>query len=273
MNQDFRNSLFNEAKKWVLEAGSNIRRKINDPLIINSKSNSNDLVTTMDKETEAFFASKIKDHYPEHLLLGEEGYGDDVTSLDGIVWIVDPIDGTTNFVHQKKNFAISLAIYHDDIGEIGLIYDVMSDVLYSAKKGEGAYKNGIRLPLLNKDIKFSKSILCLNHAWLCKNNFIDENITKSIVGQVRGTRTYGVASLEFAYVAEGSIDGYLSMRLSPWDIAAGMIIVDEVGGVTSNTKGQPVNMLKTNAIIVCNSKIYQDILSPFLIDEKSDSFN
>src|SRR5690625_4428117 len=159
MKQSTRQELFSQARQWVLEAGRAIREKIDDPLIIETKSNANDLVTTMDKETEQFFAYKIKEKYPQHLLFGEEGYGDEIDSLDGTVWIVDPIDGTMNFVHQKRNFAISIGIYQDGIGEIGLIYDVMADVLYHAQKGNGAYKNELQLNQLDSSLNLHESIL------------------------------------------------------------------------------------------------------------------
>src|SRR5690625_3944855 len=116
MNIQLRNSIFNQAKEWVEEAGEFIRERIHNPMVVDTKAHANDLVTEMDKNIEKFFVEKIKDKYPDHLLMGEEGYGDEVTSLEGTIWIIDPIDGTTNFVHQKKNFAISVGIYHDGIG-------------------------------------------------------------------------------------------------------------------------------------------------------------
>src|SRR5690625_3159383 len=106
MDNDARQQLFEQAKAWVLEAGKNIREAMQEPMMIDTKANEDDLVTEVDRATEKFFADCIKGKYPDHLLLGEEGYGDDVTSLDGTVWIIDPIDGTMNFVHLKKDFAI-----------------------------------------------------------------------------------------------------------------------------------------------------------------------
>src|SRR5699024_9784418 len=203
MEQSTRQALFKQAREWVLEAGRTIREKIDDPLVIDTKSNENDLVTTMDKETEQFFASKIKGKYPGHLLFGEEGYGDKIESLDGTIWIVDPIDGTMNFVHQKRNFAISIGIYHDGIGEIGLIYDVMGDVLYHAQRNSGAYKNNQQLKQLSFSVDLRESILGLNHFWLCENSLVDERVMQRLVRTVRGTRSTGSAALEMAYVAEG----------------------------------------------------------------------
>lgn len=264
MNLETREALFTQAKEWVLEAGKHIRAKINEPLIVDTKSNANDLVTTMDKETEAFFVDNIKGKYPEHLILSEEGFGDNLITMDGTVWIIDPIDGTMNFVHQRRNFAISVGIYEDGIGEIGLIYDVMSDILYYAKKNEGAYKNNMKLAPLKQSVKAEEAILGLNHFWLCENRLVDEHIMQKLVKKVRGTRTYGSAALEFASVAEGVLDGYLTMSLSPWDVAAGIVIVNEVGGLTSNMFGGEVNMLKQNSIFTCNPAIQKSVINDYL---------
>ncbi|AVQ98915.1 inositol monophosphatase [Oceanobacillus iheyensis] len=268
MNADVRETLFRQAKEWVLEAGSTIRTKINDPLTIDTKSNPNDLVTTMDKDTEAFFAGKIRETFPEHFILSEEGFGDELSTMDGTIWIIDPIDGTMNFVHQKRNFAISIGIYHDGIGEIGLIYDVMGDVLYSAQRTKGAYKNGQEIPALKTDIPLKEAILSLNHFWLCENRLVNEKEMQRLVKTVRGTRTYGSAALEFAYTAEGIIDGYLTMSLAPWDIAAGMVILEEVGGVTTTADGKPVNMLTKNSVFTSNRCVQKEILNDFLIKGK-----
>jgi len=263
MNKASRESIFNQAKRWVLEAGEMIRTNINEPLTVDTKSSPNDLVTTVDKNTEQYFADNIKKTYPDHFILSEEGFGDELSSLDGTVWIIDPIDGTMNFVHQKRNFAISIGIYQDGVGEIGFIYDVMSDVLYSAKKGEGAYRDDVKLPLL-KDVKLEESMLGLNHFWLCENRLVDEQVMQKLVKQVRGTRTYGSAALEFAYVAEGIMDGYLTMGLAPWDVAAGIVIVNEVGGLTTNMIGDQVNMLEKNSVITCNPSVQDSIINDFL---------
>ena len=260
MNVQFRQELYHHACNWVKEAGRNIRKNIGNPLTVDTKSNPNDLVTQVDKDTEAFFVSKIKNTYPSHGIVGEEGYGDELDTLKGTVWIIDPIDGTMNFVHQKRNFAISVGIYHDGIGEIGLIYDVMNDILYHARRGSGAFKNEFKLPLLEKNVQINQSIIGMNHFWLCQNNFVDVSKMQRFVKTIRGARTYGSAALEFAYVAEGIIDGYISMRLSPWDIAAGVVILNEVGGIVTDFDGLSLKMLEKNSIIACNPVIQSDIL-------------
>src|SRR5690625_2764237 len=113
----------------------------------------------------------------------------------------------------------------------------MEDILYHAQKNGGAYKNEKRLKQLNTSVDLQESILGLNHFWLCENSLVDEREMQRLVRTVRGTRTIGSAALEMAYVAEGVLDGYLAMRLSPWDFAAGMIIIQEAGGVTTDRHG------------------------------------
>ncbi|MHA6252061.1 inositol monophosphatase family protein [Oceanobacillus sp. CAU 1775] len=260
MDNLVREEIYTNAKQWILEAGQRIKDKMYEPHTITTKSNPNDLVTEIDKDTEIYFISKIKEAYPNHLIIGEEGFGDDVEKLEGIVWIIDPIDGTMNFVHQKKNFAISIGVYVDGVGEIGLIYDVMADELYHAKRTEGAFKNDIRLPKLQMDKDLNETIIALNHHFLCENRIVDEREMQKLVKTVRGTRTYGSAALEFAYVAEGILDGYFSMRLAPWDIAAGMVLVNEVGGVTTNLYGEKPEMLKVNTILTCNTMLQGQLL-------------
>ena len=257
MDIALREEIFQHAKELILKAGETIREKINDPLIIDTKSNPKDLVTTIDKETEYFLATNIRKKYPNHYLFSEEGYGDNITSLDGIVWIVDPIDGTMNFVQQKRNFAISIGIFHQGIGEIGLVYDVMSDILYSAQRNNGAYKNDEKLPPLKPEVKLEEAMLGFNHHWLCENSVIDEKVMHELVKKIRGSRAYGSAALKLAYVAEGIIDGYLTMNLAPWDIAGGIILVQEVGGVTTNLTGEPVNMLTNDSTLTCHPAIQQ----------------
>ncbi len=264
MDKLLRDELYQQARNWILEAGSTIRNKINDPLDVSTKSNPNDLVTSMDKNTEKYFVEKIKTTYPDHLLLSEEGFGDDIRSLDGIVWIIDPIDGTMNFVQQKRNFAISIGIYHNGIGEIGLIYNVMDDILYHAKRGEGAFRDEVKLAPLKKGQVLEESVIGLNHLWLCQNRLVQEQSMQSLVKTVRGTRTYGSAALEFAYVAEGIVEAYITMSLAPWDIAAGIILVNEVGGITTDIDGNQLNMVDKNPVLTCHPDIHQRIVAEFI---------
>ncbi|EKN65537.1 inositol-phosphate phosphatase [Neobacillus bataviensis LMG 21833] len=251
------------AKEWVKEAGDRIRLSFEKTLNIESKSNANDLVTNIDKEIEQFFINKIRGVYPEHRIMGEEGFGDELNSLEGIVWLIDPIDGTMNFIHQQRNFAISIGVYENGIGQIGLIYDVAHDELYHAIRGKGAFINGKPIPLL-KESTVKESIIALNATWVMENHRIDHHLLIPLVRDARGSRSYGTAALEMVYVATGRVDAYLSMRLSPWDFGAGAVIVEELGGVVTNLKGEKLNFLTQDSLLTANPGLHQEVLKNYL---------
>lgn len=253
----------NYAKHWIKEAGERIRDSFKTELVIETKSNPDDLVTNMDKETEQYFIEKIHETFPTHKILGEEGFGDKIQSLSGITWIIDPIDGTMNFIHQQRNFAISVAVYEDGVGQIGLIYDVIHDELYHARKGKGAYFNSTKIKPL-EDVPLEKAIVAINATWVTENKRIDPKILIPIVNAVRGTRSYGSAALEMAYLVTGRIDVYITMRLSPWDFAAGVVLLNEVGGVITTLDGKPLNLLTENSVFVARPNLHQEIFSNFL---------
>ncbi|MFZ7942151.1 MULTISPECIES: inositol monophosphatase family protein [Bacillaceae] len=251
------------AKEWVKEAGDRIRLSFEKTLNIETKSNPNDLVTNIDKEIEQFFIHKIRGKYPDHKILGEEGFGDELNSLEGIVWLIDPIDGTMNFIHQQRNFAVSIGVYENGVGKIGLIYDVVHDELYHAIRGEGAYMNGKPLPGL-KETTVKESILAINATWVMENKRIDHNLMIPLVRDARGTRSYGTAALEMVFVATGRVDAYFSMRLSPWDIAAGAVIIEELGGVVTNIKGEKLDFISKDSLFTAKPGLHQVILKDYL---------
>ncbi|PMC35180.1 inositol monophosphatase [Bacillus sp. UMB0899] len=251
------------AKQWIQEAGEIIRSSFESTLSIQFKSNPNDLVTNMDKEIEQFLIGKIHETYPDHRILGEEGYGDEVTDLEGVVWIIDPIDGTMNFVHQQRNFAISIGIYGDGVGYIGLIYDVVHKELYHAYKGNGAYMNDIPLPKLDQ-VKIEEAVISVSPVWVTENKRFDHKTIVPIVKKVRGTRSYGSAAIECAYVAAGRLDAYITMRLAPWDFAAGIILIDEVGGTVSTLDGKPLDLLSKNSFFIGEKYLHQHIIEEYL---------
>jgi myo-inositol-1(or 4)-monophosphatase len=252
------------AKQWTKEAGEKIRSSFSTILSISSKSNPNDLVTNIDSDIEKFFIEKIREKFPEHKILGEEGFGDELEHLEGIIWMIDPIDGTLNFIHQQRNFAISVAIYENGIGMIGIIYDVVHDELYYAMKGKGSFINGRPLPVL-KEVRVSEAIIGINATWVTENNRIDFHKVVPLVKDARGTRSYGSAALELVYVATGRMDAYISLRLAPWDFAAGIIIVEEIGGVASNIVGEKINPLEKSSLVVAKPGLHQEIISKYIL--------
>lgn len=256
--------IFDHAMTWTKQSGEMIKQSFAHKLTIQSKTTASDLVTNMDKQIEQFFVDNIKQLFPEHRVLGEEGFGDQVDSLDGNVWIIDPIDGTTNFINQKKHFAVSVAMYQNGIGKIGIIYDVATNDIYHCIAGQGAYRNEEKLPPLQES-NLAQSLIGLNARWVTKNRRIDPEVLSPLVRHTRGIRSYGSAAIEMAYVATGKLGGYISLRLAPWDIAAGMLLINEVGGKTTNLDGQPINLLAQNTVLCANPFIHKEILHEYVM--------
>ncbi|MDZ5712888.1 inositol monophosphatase family protein [Jeotgalibacillus haloalkalitolerans] len=251
------------AKEAIKEAGRKIIDSFDEVLKIQTKTNVNDLVTNMDKQIEKFFVEMIDKQYPEHRVMGEEGFGDQVEDMKGTVWIIDPIDGTMNFVHQQRNFAISIGVFHEGEGVLGYIYDVVSDELYHARKGHGAFLNDEKLSPL-KDVPIEEAILSLNATWLVPNRKVDHETFIPLVHRVRGTRSYGSAAIELAYIAAGRLDGYITLRLSPWDFAGGKVLIEEVGGVVTDLNGEELSMVDHSPVFAGNPAVHQEVLNQYL---------
>lgn len=249
--------------KIIHEAGERIRQSLSEKLEIETKANANDLVTNIDRETELFFIEQIHAYDPAFKILGEEGMGEPLESLDGVVWIIDPIDGTMNFIRQHRNFAISIGIYVDGIGKLGYIYDVMRNDLYFAVEGQGAYMNDRQLERL-QPLPLHEAIIGINATWVTPNRYIDHNKMIDLVHHVRGTRSYGSATLEIASVVCGRMDAYMSMRLSPWDIAGGAVIANEVGAIVSNLGNEAINLEEQDTFIIANPKIHKTIIEQYV---------
>ncbi|ELW0061753.1 inositol monophosphatase family protein [Staphylococcus pseudintermedius] len=253
--------LYDYAKSLVLEAGNNVRKWMVEDLAIEEKSNPNDLVTNVDKAIEQFIVQQIQESYPHHRIIGEEGHGHDIESTEGVVWVIDPIDGTLNFIHQGENFAISVGIFKDGKPYAGFIYDVMADLLYHAKVGHGAYINQNAIPQL-EGTQVRESIIGMNPNWLTKP--ILSSILQPIISDSRSARAYGSAALEIVYVATGQLAAYLTPRLQPWDYAGGMIILNEVGGVATNFAGEPLSITAPNSILMGNAQVHEEIRRDYL---------
>ncbi len=225
------------AKDMIFEAGKRIRDSFSYDIEIETKSNANDLVTNIDRETELFFIEQIKAFNPSHRILGEEGMGEKVEHLEGVVWIIDPIDGTMNFVKQHRHFMISIGIFEDGIGKLGYIFDVMREDLFYAIAGEGAWYNDSPMRKLQQ-LTIDEAVIGINASWVTPNSKINHEKMVELVRTVRGTRSYGSAAMEIAFVVSGKFDAYISMRLAPWDIGGGIVIAKEVGAIATNLNGK-----------------------------------
>ena len=251
------------AKQTILEAGKRIRAAYSYDLEVETKSNKNDLVTNIDRETEVFFIEQIHKFDPSHKIVGEEGMGERPDTLDGAVWIIDPIDGTMNFVKQHRHFFISVGFYVDGVGKLGYIFDVMREDMFYAIEGVGAWYNDSPMRKL-QPIAIDEAVIGINASWVTPNPKIHHEKLIQLIRTVRGTRSYGSAAMEIAFVVSGKLDAYISMRLAPWDIGAGVIIAKEVGATVTNLQGEACNLLDTDTFIIANPYIHQQLLDEYI---------
>ncbi|QCR31667.1 inositol monophosphatase family protein [Lysinibacillus sp. SGAir0095] len=254
------------AKEIIFEAGKRIRDAFSYDIKVETKADANDLVTNIDRETEIFFIDKIKEFNPSHKILGEEGMGEGIDSFEGSVWVIDPIDGTMNFVKQHRHFMITIGFFVDGVGKLGYIFDVMREDLFCAIGGEGAWYNDSPLRKL-KPVRLEEAVIGINASWVAPNRRVNHEKMIDLIRTVRGTRSYGSAAMEIAFVVSGKLDAYISMRLSPWDIGGGTIIAREVGAIATNLKGEPCNLFTQDTFIIANPSIHHEILTNY-IEEK-----
>ncbi|MGY4689674.1 inositol monophosphatase family protein [Salibacterium sp. K-3] len=265
MNQNW-DAVKDEAVKWVEEAGRMLKESLFEQLNIQTKSNPNDLVTEMDYEVERLLKERIETTYPGHKIVGEEEAGRHIESTDGVMWLIDPIDGTTNFVHQKFNFAISVAVAENGVGKVGIIYNVMQDEWFTAVSGQGAFLNDKKLGPTTP-VSLPEAVLGLNGRWLARENRADEQSLHHMVRRSRSVRSYGAAAIELAYVACGRLDCYISFRLSPWDYAAGLVLLKETGHIVTTFQNGPVPMLEQSRIAASRPELHDELLT-YLYDHE-----
>ncbi|MFW5689302.1 MAG: inositol monophosphatase family protein [Spirochaetota bacterium] len=223
------------AEALVREAGAVARRALADrpgESDVNLKGGRvYDLVTEHDLAIEELIVGRVRERFPGHGFLTEENEHADI-GADEPVWIVDPIDGTANFVATGRDFAISLAHYHGNRPRFGLVYDVMADQLYSAREGDGAWINGVRLPRIwggeRRELGSCVVECSLNAAHTLETRL--GAATRPLATRFRAQRAYGSAAIGICRVAAGSLDVYISSSLSPWDYAAAAIVLAEAGG-------------------------------------------
>lgn len=244
-------------KNWLIEAGTSIQNSIHNPLEIETKTSRTDLVTNVDRRIEQFLVEKIKSYFPFDQVIGEEGFGDDVLSTAGNIWVIDPIDGTLNFVKQQENFCIMLAYYQDGIGKLGFIYDVMKDSLYWGGLDIGVFCNNQALPQI-KNQSLEEGLVGMN-SYMFQTN---QQNGQEIIRLSSGVRMLGCAGVEFIQILLGKQVAYLS-NIAPWDYAAGSILVHSLGGIVTNLDGTPLDILNIKRVpVVCATRsAYEQIIT------------
>lgn len=247
-----------EIKEWLKEAADYIRVNLTNELDVSQKSGRTDLVTNMDEETQLFLIKKINQHYPNDRILAEEKGFNSLDSLNGRVWIIDPIDGTMNFVMEHENFCIMIAVYQDGVGQLGFIYDVMKDELYWGEKNHGVFQNDRRLTQ-PKDAALSEGLIGMNAYMYRKNIYSAGEIGHASMG----IRVSGCAGVELIAILKGNHIGYIS-NLSPWDYAAGLVLINEFGFRYSNIEGNPLAFDKREYFIAATPKAYTEMQEKFI---------
>lgn len=250
------------------KAGEWIKTKLGNFSRLDLKYSSHDLVTEVDKGSEALIRNLVLTHFPDHSFLGEEGVeAGPAASAEALrsvqdaeyLWIVDPIDGTTNFVHGFPFFAVSIALAHKGEVILGVVYDPSKDELFIAEKGKGAYVHGKRMAVSGE--RDLRSSLLATGCPADQHTALPLNLRQfgAIAPQVRNIRIAGSAAIHLAYVAAGRLSGFWEIGLNSWDIAAGALLIQEAGGQVTDAQGNPYN-LAVRDVVATNGHIHAELL-------------
>jgi myo-inositol-1(or 4)-monophosphatase len=238
------------------KAGDTLRKYFRqDWALLKERNTAKEAATKYDKEVDTLIVAEIKRHYPQHSLLTEEG-----GLLEGDpdwLWIVDSLDGTGNFANFNPFFSVCLALMHESELLLGAVYAPAIDEFYFAEKGKGAYLNGVKIQV--------SDVSDLGHSYIlyCEGGDKDRERTgkllHNIYPRVTDIRKLGSAGLETAWVAAGKREAYFTTRIEPWDVAPGVLLVQEAGGKVSDFQGNPWRP-QTSDLLFCNKKLHEKIL-------------
>ncbi|NQY42099.1 MAG: inositol monophosphatase [Legionellales bacterium] len=248
--------LLNIGANAAIQAGKIILRGFSqlDKINVFEKS-TNDFVSDIDHKSESIIISTIEKAYPNHSIISEEA---GVNIRDEITWIIDPLDGTNNFIHGFPHFSVSIAVKIRDFIEHAIVYDPINNHLYTATRGQGAQLNNKRIRISNKN----KLIQCLvaTECPFHTEDMIEQHLksSKIMMGKTAGLRRTGSAALNLAYVASGKLDGFWQSGIKIWDMAAGVLLVKEAGGTVYDFQ-RTSNYLESNQIIAASIKIADEI--------------
>ena len=221
---------------------------------ISQKTSSFDLVTTADKESQKIIVSTLSSYYPKIAIIGEEGAKIEKHTK---VFYVDPLDGTLNFVHKIPFFAVSIGYWEDGKALIGVVFDPIRKDLFYAKKGEGAFLNGKRIKVSSpKSLRDALLVTGWPYNKDKRHNAVED--VKSVLN-ITEVRILGSAALELCYIATGILDGYWEYSLSPWDLAAGVLIAKEAGAIISTPSGEEFDLFKGDILAIAPS-LYQEFI-------------
>ena len=251
--------MLNIAVKAARRAGQIINRASMDVAALKvSTKQQNDFVTEVDKAAEAAIIDMLLDAYPKHAILAEET-GNAGTEGSEYQWIIDPLDGTTNFIHGFPQYAVSIALAHRNVISHAVVYDPGRNELFTASKGSGAFLNEKRIRV-SKRAKLDEALIGTGFPYRSFEH-IDTYLAifKEMTRRAAGVRRPGAASLDLAYVAAGRLDGFWEFGLSPWDIAGGSLLISEAGGLIGDLTGEP-GYLASGDVVAGTPKVFAQIL-------------
>ena len=246
------------AKETALAAGEILIKYWGNLSNIQEKKYSWDLVTEADQESEKLIIENISKHFPAHSILCEES-GLNKEDDSEFLWIVDPVDGTTNYTHQYPMVAVAMALLQKGDPILGIVYNPILKEFFFAEKGKGAFLNDQKIQV-SKSEKLNYSLLGTGFAY-DRRETKDNNYAEfcHMTNTCQGVRRSGSAALDLAYVANGRLDGFWERGLNPWDIAAGWILITEAGGKVTSYEGDPL-ILKSGRILASNSIIHEQMI-------------
>ena len=216
-----------------------------------------DLVTIADKQSEKLIIKTVSNKFHNHSILAEESGSNSKDSK--YLWIIDPLDGTTNFVHGYPSYGVSIACSIDNIISIAVVKDIPNNDLYTAIINKGAFKNGIPINI-SKTKTLLHSLLVTGFGYDHDINWkLNMDLFKHFTNNSQGVRRLGAASIDLCHLASGIIDGFWEYDLKPWDTAAGKLIVEEAGGKITKLNGQNFNIYQ-NQILATNRKIHEEMI-------------
>ncbi|MEM7332901.1 MAG: inositol monophosphatase family protein [Chloroflexota bacterium] len=262
------NELLTFVQDTAVSAGKLTLEKWQEPLTISEKGY-HDLVTSSDIAAQAHIAKRVMERYPTHGFLGEED-DDSLPSEGELIWIIDPIDGTTNYSRHQPQFAVSIGVgkpiqateAHLTQYELlaGAIYDPGRDELFSAAKGEGAWLNG-RSIKASGQTELEHAIIGMDFSTNKRTGRSSKDVALKLANQIHGIRVLGSAAIAIAWVTAGRFDAYINYNLKPWDVAAGFLLATEAGGAYTNDFGEPIIWDRRGMdCVISTGQFHQDII-------------
>ncbi|MBX5484373.1 MAG: inositol monophosphatase [Myxococcaceae bacterium] len=248
--------LLGAAEEAARRAGAILASKFGTALTIEYKGGI-DLVTDADKASEASILEFLRARFPDHAVLAEES---GTRRGEGFRWIVDPLDGTTNYAHRVPHFCVSIAVENDEGLQAGVILDPLRNECFAASRGGGATLNAAPIRVTTKD-SLDEALLCTGFPYDVRENpAAPVGLFNRLITRAQGLRRMGSAALDLAYVACGRFDGFFEFGLKPWDIAAGALIIQEAGGRMTRIDGAPLD-LAIGDVLASGPGLYDRLLA------------